>query len=482
MGHGYFDKVVEAARSGQWYCADRAARGLTARGDWEAAWELVAPYTESGGWGAVEAAAQVLASWGRTDDAVALVRRHAHQEERLAVRLVAVLLAGGGRVDEAIEVLRPHLADWYLLEGLVEATTGRGRDRQVADLLRPWAARRPHSWEPSNAVVLLARVVDRDGQAEEAVAVLRGHVEAGCQVTQNEIEELAGLLARHDRLDELRELAATDRYAACSVGPLADRLVDLDDPDAGIAVLRSAHARNVPQSGSRLVSLLGRMGRLDETADAAVPVLTDAGCACQLPEVMEYFVDGGRVDLAFDVLDKVTAGTGEAAEYAPQLRPWLLSEAGRHEEAIAAETARPRDEYGDRARGLARALESAGRLDEASTVLDEASSTTDYLRTALARLLIRNGCPDEAIAAHQRPESSRPNRSPGASAAAPTTPRSEPRHPDAALPRAQHGRCRPPSSFLRCAWRRSMATGLRRRVRSGTPRAGPRADRPGPGG
>jgi len=114
-------------------------------------------------------------------------------------------------------------------------------------------------------------------------------------------------------------------------------------------------------------------------------------------------VDGGDVAIATGDLDRTAAGTGEVAECAAGLRTWLLSEAGRHDEAIATSRALPLDRHGHRARGLAGALSSTGRIAEAVAVLEEAAADTDHVRVDLARLLVLDGRPEEAVALHRRP-------------------------------------------------------------------------------
>ncbi|NUU23733.1 MAG: hypothetical protein HOV68_19860 [Streptomycetaceae bacterium] len=405
--HGHFDLVVDAARQGEWFCAQRAVRELSARGRQGEAWELMAPYVASGWWGAVQAGARLLDGWGRSEEALALVRGYTGSEERLAWDETARLLAGLGRPDEAITLLRPHLQDWFLLQALAEATAGHGRDREVIALLEPLAERKLRTGEPHNGVVMLARVLDRAGRTDDAVALVRGHLAANERcVYQNDAEELAALFARHDRFEDLYTLAATARYADPASRPLVDRLVELDRADKAVAFLRSADHDGAGWAGGRLVSLLGRLGRLDEAVDAAGPVLQRASCACLLGELLDRLVAAGRAELALEVLDGASAGNRIIAEDMDYAWPWLLSEAGRHEEAIAAERARPEDAYG-RARGLAGALEAAGRVDEALAVLENAGATHSDTRTERARLLILAGRAQDAVAVLRAPEPDR---------------------------------------------------------------------------
>ncbi|MCF2526517.1 tetratricopeptide repeat protein [Yinghuangia soli] len=392
--HGHLDTLVEAARAGDWFCAQRSVRELADRGQREQAWELLAPYVETGWWDAVREAATLLQEWRRTDDALELLRGYVGGHQRFARGETARLLASVGRVDEAIAELRPHVHDSLLLEALVEATDAGRRDAEVIALLEPLADQRLRTGEPRNAAIMLARVLDRAGRTDEATALLRAHVAA--TDSADNVRELAWLLARHDRFEELYALA--DRYADAATPALVDRLVVLDRADEAVAFLRASAARNATWTGTRLVMQLAELGRLAEAVEEAKPVVEKASCPCMLLGLLELLVDAERVDLALDVLDAADANPALATATGGT-RPWLLSEAGRHEEALAAAQARSEEEYG-RTGGIARVLEAAGRVDEAVALLEEAAET-DYDDVYLARLLILTGRPREAVALHR---------------------------------------------------------------------------------
>jgi hypothetical protein len=124
--------------------------------------------------------------------------------------------------------------------------------------------------------------------------------------------------------------------------------------------------------------------------------------------VVELLVDHGRAAVALDVVAEVAERTEGMEDYLYSLRLWLLSEAGRIDEAIAEASAQADDKFGYRADALARPLEKAGRTDEAIAVLAELP--TGIGSTDLARLLIQQGRVDEAIAVH-RPTQSNPDLS-----------------------------------------------------------------------
>ncbi|MET9246186.1 hypothetical protein [Nonomuraea sp. NPDC003709] len=401
--HGHLDTVVATARSGEWSCAAGAVKELAARQDWESAWEVVAPYAETGWWYAVKAAADLLGRQGRVDEAIGLVRAQAEGGERLAWDALARLLARLGRVAEAIEVLRSRLDDWFLLQALAEATEGHGRDEEVAELLRPAAEDKMSAGEPWNAVIMMGRVLERQGRVDEALDLLRRSNEAGGYGFVNEVEEFTAMLARHDRLEELRELdAGSDGgYAACS---LAERLAALGRIDEGIAILRSTPAKRSSNVVYSLVRLLVESGRVDEIVAAARPEMEDRECGCLLTEVVDVLVNNGLVGEALDLVAELARhheGDEDLQAFLGHQRLMLLAESGRIDEALAEASAFAEETFGLRADSLARLLEKAGRNDEAIAVLIESGRS----RSHVAGLLIEQGRVDEAVALCRRPRS-----------------------------------------------------------------------------
>ena len=82
--HGHGDEVRRQAAQGQWYCAVEWARMLGARGDEDAALEVLRPFTDTGWWTAAETTAELLREWGHEDEALALVLPFAHEGDRAA--------------------------------------------------------------------------------------------------------------------------------------------------------------------------------------------------------------------------------------------------------------------------------------------------------------------------------------------------------------------------------------------------------------
>ncbi|MFF5225700.1 hypothetical protein [Dactylosporangium sp. NPDC000521] len=193
---GHSGEVELQAGRGEWFCALELARRRP-----EQAAALLAPFVATGWWTAAMAMAELLEGQGRVGEAIDLVLPFVVAGDRHALHFHAGLLLRRGRAGEAFAMLVPHVADGLLAAVLVEAAAAAGRDEEAAALLTARIEAGAVRWEHRPAVVvLLAGVRERQGRVEEAVAILSAHNRFA----------LAGLLARHDRVEELRTLVATD--------------------------------------------------------------------------------------------------------------------------------------------------------------------------------------------------------------------------------------------------------------------------------
>ncbi|MEU3221375.1 hypothetical protein [Streptomyces sp. NPDC006971] len=107
---------------------------------------------------------------------------------------------------------------------------------------------------------LLATIRERQGYIDEAIALLRRRQ----IISINSRDQRAGLLARHDRIEELRACAALDGHEE-AVQQLAQLLEKGEDVEGAIAVYGQAGgpaARN-PNSAYELAQLLARHGRAE---------------------------------------------------------------------------------------------------------------------------------------------------------------------------------------------------------------------------
>ncbi|MEV6297651.1 hypothetical protein AB0M41_46610 [Streptomyces sp. NPDC051896] len=417
LEHGHLDLLIEAAGTirnggpGAWHCAEGAARELSRRGEQEAAWQLLAPYAQPRNWAAVETAAELLESWGRAEEALALVRTQEGQD-RLAAPIEARLLVVLGRAQEAVDLLRLHLEDWYYLRGLVDATKGAGCDEQVVDLMAPFVEQELQTGHPLLATVMLAQVLERQGRVDEAVQALQRNLDTGNSISVNVVEELAQLLARHERLQDLEELT-TRSYGQYAIGQLIGKLEELGRTDAAFAAARRAAADHPMRGPAHLADLLVRHGRPDEALEAARPLLADRDCGCYEQGLLTKLVEHGHPDTAYDLLAELASRPpqvtddedgrmylAEWEEKLARLRIWLLSETGRADEAIAILEGLTDDEFYLRRETLAGVLENQGRPDEAIAVL--AASTESLEAYELGDLLIRQGRAREAFAVFKK--------------------------------------------------------------------------------
>ncbi|MER7848376.1 hypothetical protein ABTZ03_31070 [Kitasatospora sp. NPDC096077] len=404
--HGCLDLLVDTARErGDWACAQAAVRGLSALGEWERAWALIAPFAATGWRPAVRAGADVLLGLGRTSQALDLVRPHGRDEDGYdAWRDYAEVLVGAGRVDEAVDVLAARLWDMRMLWALVEVTEGRGYDERVLELLEPIAEEVRRDPEQPRARALWAapsaqsRVLERSGRADEALRLRAEDVAADRGWPSDTVDDYAKLLARHGRLEELRELATGPaRYNA--VRPYVAALEAAGRFDEAEDYLRGLIA-DTPYPGnyeSRLMELLMRQGRTEDALQVVEHTFDDLYDGNLLQAAMILLAEQGRHDRALEI----------AAQRSPEYlaenekfwirdnRWWLMGESGRCREAIAEVEALPEDEVDDRELTIAWLLAQDGRLDDAIARLRPLPGIR--AATDLAGLLVRQGKYAEAL-------------------------------------------------------------------------------------
>lgn len=396
------------AGQGEWFCAREWAQLLGEQGRQAEALKTLAPYLATGWWTATRTTAELLESWGRADEAIVLTRARMEAGHPLALEFYARLLARHGRGDEAFTLLRPHIDDWFLAAALVDVAEGAGRDEEAAGLLAaripdqhrcdsPWCCR---GLDPDTAIGLLATIRERQGCVEEAIALLRTR-----DVTSvNGRDQLADLLARHDRTGELRAYTVTEELGHAAQR-FAELLEERGDVAGAIAVYRQACDSSVRQGNMtvQLARLLARHSRSDEAIEV-MRALADAPGGAEdwfLHVLCTLYADQGRPEDGLACLDALKERRGEEEWDLFWIRLPLMAVCGRVDEAIERARAHPEGGTSYAAPHIAELLAGAGCTEEAVAVLRPHAPANSH---DLARYLIDLGRVEEAVAVLRQDE------------------------------------------------------------------------------
>ncbi|MDX2936987.1 tetratricopeptide repeat protein [Streptomyces ipomoeae] len=408
LGHG--EEVEFQAGRGEWFCAREWARLLGDRGRQAQALEVLAPYVATGWWPAARAQAELLENWGRAEDAIALARPYA-ETGGPALEFFARLLARHGRKNEAVTLLSAGIEDWLLATALVDIAEGTGRDEDIAALLAaripaqhrcdsPWCCR---GLDPDTAIGLLAAIRERQGRVDEAIALLhtRQHI-----ASVNNHDQLADLLARHDRIEELRAYAASE-YLGHAARRLAEVLEERGDVEGAIAAYRQTDDSPVRRhhGAVQLARLLARHGRGDEAIEVMGTLVDSPGGAEDwlVDTLCTLYADHGRAEDGLAHLDALKARrNGEEEWDFFRMRLRLMADCGLLDEAIEQARAHPEGDTSYAAWTISDLLAETGRTEEAVAVLEPYASTN---RGPLAGHLITLGRVKDAVALLQQSRS-----------------------------------------------------------------------------
>ncbi|WAZ26372.1 hypothetical protein STRCI_007938 [Streptomyces cinnabarinus] len=393
------------AGQGEWFCARDWARRLGDQGRLAQALEVLTPYVATGWWPAAQAQAELLENWGRVEEAIALACPYARTGGP-PLEVLARLLARHGRNDEAVTRLIPGIEDWVLATTLVEIAAGTDRDEDIAALLAaripadhrcedPWCCR---GLDPDTAVGLLAVIRERQGRVDEAIALLRTrHI-----TSVNHHDQLADLLARHGRIEELRAYARSEDLGLATQR-LAEVLEEHGDVEGAIAAYRQTDDSDDspvcrPRNAVQLAALLARHGRGGEAIEVMRTVVDEPGGADDwlVDTLCTLYADHGRAHDGLAHLDVLKARHGGEEEWDFfMLRLRLMADCGRLDEGIARARVHPEGGTSYAAVTISDLLAKTGRTEEAVAVLEPHATAN---RAAMAALLIELGRVKEAVA------------------------------------------------------------------------------------
>ncbi|MFD0579519.1 tetratricopeptide repeat protein [Dactylosporangium darangshiense] len=233
---------------------------------------------------------------------------------------------------------------------------------------------------------------------DEALKVLTRSAFGEHAVFVNAVEQLADILAKHGREQQLREWVAGSG-GEHAVFRLAVWLESLDRVDEAVEAMRPFAADGSPNVAAALAELLTRHGRADEAIEVLrpVPKLMGGDPEWLVGNLCKLLVERGRADEALAAIDELAEHSGGMSIELLFERVEVLARSGRVEQPIAELGAHPEGGTWYGASKPAGLLVLAGRPGEAIRTLESADDSA-WTTAELAVLLIDQGRVEEALA------------------------------------------------------------------------------------
>jgi hypothetical protein len=378
--HGRMEELRARADQGDRQSLDALVENLAATGQMD---EAITRLTALAAAGSRSSTAR-LVGYLVQDQRVAELRSLAERGDVHAVSAYLELLIGQHQTVDALAFVRDLTEHRRYAENrLDDLLMEHGHEHLALE-----RARAAYEAGSDGAALRLADLLAQQGEADEAIAVLRS------ASGEDAMGRLAGLLVETGRIDDALAVMR-DHPAAASiyvVDDLVDRLLDQARDAEALDMLQARVVANRRHAIDQLLGFLVKKGLLDE----AVQALRDHPGALSggARQVLSALVAAGRLDEAISLARRTSATYGHDDDLVE-----LLVRAGRLDEVTAMAKA------GDAAaeRWQLDQLAELGQLDKAATMLRAKIAHGDQgAAWTLASFLARQGRNDEATALMQR--------------------------------------------------------------------------------
>ncbi|WP_203018215.1 effector-associated domain EAD1-containing protein [Frankia sp. AgW1.1] len=340
---GDVDGLRDLVDTGHQFIAERLARLLLKRDEYQEAEQVLRVAADAGDTGGARELVNLLARRGDLDG----LRDQANNGHQYAACELARLLAENGEYHEAEQLLQTvaDAGDENAARQLASLLTSRGDVARLRDRAEAGDGYATHH---------LAALLAGRGEQEEAEQILRTYADYD---GQNAAERMADLLAAHGKIDALQARAdAGDKYAARRLASLvAKRGREYEAEQILRTLVATATAG---PAGRELAKLLVKRGEHQE-AEQLLQAIADAGDENAARQLAWLLATWGNAD-------RLRARANVGDEYAAGQLALLLAKRGQDDEAeLLLRTLIVAAGSGSAARRMAEFLVARGRKEEA---------------------------------------------------------------------------------------------------------------------